>query len=138
MKKSVLFILVSAILCAGVFAKPKVEQPEAAPEFTVAANATIINAYEVKGKFKDNIRLINDSSVKSFSADVYFFDTAKNEWVKYGSASLVDYKDTSFVSSKMAKKVKDVKFFAVVPQGDAASLKIDAAKEHNDLYFYFR
>ncbi|MGN0740388.1 MAG: hypothetical protein ACI4LX_09490 [Treponema sp.] len=100
------------------------------------ARAFIIDANEVAGKFKDNIRFENLSDDSGITFWVYAFNDKSEEWQKVGRAYLKEKSDTDLVDTQL-DKVSGYRYFAVASENEK-EYSFSVSKAHNDLYIQVR
>lgn len=108
---------------------PTEETPIVLPE-----NASIIEVATVKGKFKDNVKLVNNSSDSGIKFIVFGAETEEGPWEIVGSSELKSTGDQDFVKTPIASiDIKKCKFYAVsADNGNTYTLSGSTA--HSDLY----
>jgi hypothetical protein len=131
LKKFVLPLL--AFLClAQSFAKSKEVGVGKGPIFE-DSKVYVFNVDEVKGKAKDNIRLISQMTDSNTSFRVYAYSEKLHDWVLWGTGMLKGYGDSDFIRPDSKKKIKHYKWFAVKPMNDK-HYEYEVSKRHDDLY----
>lgn len=102
-------------------------------EETVDSAATVIDAKNVKGSFKDNIRLFSKTTDRNLAFYVYARKTESDPWVKVGAAFLKKKGDSDFVESALIEPVANYRYFAVLPSNNR-EYQYAVRKARNDLY----
>lgn len=129
--------LISAALALGFISSAfcaKITEPETAPaaSFNGAEKTIILDTSALTKRFDGNVRLISGIEEEQDFV-VRYYDTAKKDWIVFGSAGLKAFADTSFVKSRghLGKR----RWVALTPES-AASYKCSIDAFHNDLYIY--
>ena len=94
--------------------------------------ATVMDVFALDGSFKDNVRLINQSSASNVGFDVYTQKDNSDTWFKVGTAYLKGRDDTCFVQVVTPDPVASYRYFAVISH-DGNDYAYEAKKERNDL-----
>lgn len=96
-------------------------------------NATVLDAGVLSGKYKDAVKLLNLSDETDLLFSVYFYEPKKNDWVFYGRGKVSHYYDSDSIDSRYEDKIRNFRYFAVVPENGAEFMyTLDA--RHHDLY----
>lgn len=96
------------------------------------ASASIIDAKDVEGKFKDRIRFENLSDDSDITFWVYAFNEESEPWQKVGRAHLKEKFDTDLVDTPL-DKISGYRYFAVASE-NGKEYSFSVSKKHNDLY----
>ena len=132
MKKSLLLsAALATVLAASAFCK-SVQEPETAPELEGSEKTVIIDASSVMKKFDDNVRLISGID-GNHTFLIRYYHAKKAEWRLLGSARLLRFADTCFVSSDSS--IGRRRWIAVTSD-IATECKFEVGASHNDLYIY--
>ncbi len=125
--KKFLLPLIAALCVSAAFAAGK----SRAPTFD-NPNAYVFNVAEIKGKAKDNIRLVSEIFDEVASFKVYVYNEKLDEWLVWGVGTLKGYDDADFVDTK-SKKLKNYQWFAVESVNNR-EYSYAVSKRHDDLY----
>ncbi len=93
--------------------------------------AEIIDASSLSGKFKDNVKLVNNTTETNLSFTVYGFNDKNEKWTKIGNTFLKNIGDDSIAMSPV-ENIAQFKFFGII-SNDGKSFNYSATKAHNDL-----
>ena len=99
-------------------------------------NSTIIDVNGVKGKFKDNIKLINKSSDSNIDFLIFGFDDPDAaKWNAVGKSDLKGRDDEDFIDSVLndSSNSKKYAYYAVYAL-NGKKYDVNPSKAHNDLY----
>ena len=99
-----------------------------------SAAATVdyeIDATTIAGKFKDNVRIINQSDDANMGFDVYARKTDADKWLQIGAAFVKGKSDGDTVNAAI-ENVADYRYFAVAPH-NGKNYRYTATKARNDL-----
>lgn len=99
-------------------------------------NATIIDSKSIKGKFKDNIKLINKSSDSNIDFLIFGFDEEGAEkWNAVGKSDLKEYDDSDTMDAPLnnSDDKKIYNYYAIYAT-NGKKYDVSATKSHNDLY----
>src|SRR5574344_1239639 len=108
MKKFVLFLsalMVSTTLCMAQANVPAFDKP----------NATIFDVASVKGSFKDDIKLVNETDDFDIYFDVSFYYSKKNIWINCERAHLKGLYDSESVDVEMEDFASRCSYIAITP-----------------------
>ena len=98
-------------------------------------NSTIIDVDSVKGKFKDNIKLINKSSDSNMDFLIFGYDNeGDTKWNAVGSSHLKEFDDSDSIDTPInsSENSKKYKFYAVYAK-NGKKYDVNPSKTHNDL-----
>jgi hypothetical protein len=131
MKKMSFVILVMSLACILISCTSlgSLEYPE--PEFD-KPSSYVIDALKVKGSYKDNIRLFNESSDSKMNFNVYLHHPGTHEWVFFGTGELKGKGDADTIDSKI-NHIDKYRYFAIEAL-NGKNYKYQITKDHNDLY----
>ena len=93
----------------------------------------VIDTFEVSGGLEDRIRLYNQTSYINISFTVYVHEPEKNVWLEYGTGALKGTGDTEFISSRLAGKLDNYRYFAIEAL-DGYDYTYNFYKKSNDLH----
>ena len=102
----------------------------------VRNNSTIIDVNAVKGKFKDNIKLINKSSDSNMDFLIFGFDDPNaTKWNTVGKSDLKGYDDSDNIDTPIndSSNSKKYAYYAVYAL-NGKKYDVNPSKAHNDLY----
>lgn len=102
----------------------------------IKKNSTIIDVESIKGKFKDNIKLINKSDDSNMDFLIFGFDVKDAEkWETVGKSYLKEYGDTDNIDTPIndSSNSKKYKFYAIYAK-NSKKYDVNPSKAHNDLY----
>lgn len=100
-----------------------------------AENAYIIDTSELRGRMRDDVKLINESDEDFIGFEVYYYDDYRKDWSFYGRSFLKEFSDSDSVDSPMEDRISGIRYFAVVPE-DGRVFKYRAEKADEDLCIY--
>lgn len=129
LQKSVLI----ALACAFCYAQSAVAQ-NSAPAFE-DENAIVIDIQSVRGRAKDEIRVINATHEADIDAEIYVYEKRNGRWRNYGTASLSGINDTDRVTSLYSGNLGRFSHIAVLTTAQEP-VKVAVKKAHNDIYIY--
>ena len=99
-------------------------------------NSTIIDVNSVKGKFKDNIKLVNKSSDSNMEFLIFGFDEPDAaKWNPVGKSELKGFDDSDFIETPLndSSNSKKYAYYAVYAK-NGKKYDVNPSKQHNDLY----
>lgn len=98
-------------------------------------NSTIIDVNSVKGKFKDNIKLVNKSSDTYMDFLIFGFDDPNAvKWNAVGKSELKDFDDTDFIETPINDSSNSKKYaYYAVYATNGKKYDVNPSKAHNDL-----
>lgn len=98
-------------------------------------NSTIIEVSSVKGKFKDNIKLVNKSSDSNMEFLIFGFDEPDAEkWYAVGKSELKGFDDTDFIETPLNDSSNSQKYaYYAVYAKNGKKYDVNPSKAHNDL-----
>lgn len=108
------------------------------PTFT-DETAFVIDSTQLAGNMKDNVKLMNVSSLAAnFDVTVFAYDESSKGWIIFGKGHLKGLGDADTVKSLNKKLIKlaNYKYFAIKPSVDNP-FRYSTAKDHNDLMVWF-
>lgn len=101
----------------------------------VRDNSTIIDVNSIKGKFKDNIKLINKSKDSNMDFVIFGFNNADDTvWEAVGKSHLKEADDTDFIETPLHDQDADLFNFYAVYCTSGKKYDVNATKSHSDLY----
>ena len=98
-------------------------------------NSTIIDVNSVKGKFKDNIKLVNKSDDSNMDFLIFGFDAADaKKWDTVGKSDLKEYGDSDSIDTPVndSSNTKKYAYYAVYAL-NGKKYKVNPSKARNDL-----
>lgn len=101
----------------------------------IKSNSTIIDVNSVKGKFKDNIKLINKSDDSNMDFLIFGFDTPDaKKWDTVGKSDLKEYGDSDSIETPVndSSNTKKYAYYAVYAL-NGKKYDVNPSKSHNDL-----
>ena len=101
----------------------------------VRNNSTVIDVNSVKGKFKDNIKLINKSSDSNMDFIIFGFDDPNaTKWNAVGKSDLKEFNDSDTVDTIIndSSNMKKYAYYAVYAL-NGKKYDVNPSKAHNDL-----
>ena len=101
----------------------------------VRSNSTIIDVNSVKGKFKDNIKLINKSSDSNMDFYIFGFDSPDaTKWNAVGKGDLKGFDDSDSIDTIVndSSNMKKYAYYAVYA-ANGKKYDVNPSKAHNDL-----
>jgi hypothetical protein len=103
----VLFIVTVFLLsAANVWA-------QAAPAFDQQPSVVFDLWSNSKGKYSDNVKLINATLQKNITFNVYGYDEKKKEWTLIGTSTLKEHADSDQVEKPRGVNIKNFRWFAI-------------------------
>lgn len=97
--------------------------------------ATVLDAGSLRGKYKDDVKLLNLSDKTDLLFSVYFYEPQKKDWIFYGRGKVSHYYDSESLDSLYEDRIRTFRYFAIVPENGTDFLyTLDA--RHNDLYIH--
>lgn len=114
-------LLISNVLCMAQTNVPAFDDPK----------ATIFDVASVKGSFKDNIKLVNETDDFDIYFDVSFYHSKKNTWINCERAHLKGLYDSESVDVEMEDFASRCSYIAITPVS-GKQYKYTTEKSHND------
>ena len=110
LKKRILGMLFATGLCL-TFAQESESQGvrDAPPE-----GSFVIDATAIKGKAKNDVRLVSEMDDMNVNFDVFYFDSERSGWAFYGSAFLRKRGDSVAIYSAAKGKLENIPTFAIL------------------------
>ena len=110
LKKRILGMLFATGLCF-TFAQESESQGvrDAPPE-----GSFVIDATAIKGKAKNDVRLVSEMDDMNVNFDVFYFDSERSGWAFYGSAFLRKKGDSVAIYSSAKGKLENIPTFAIL------------------------
>ena len=123
----VLFIVTVFLLsAANVWA-------QAAPAFDQQPSVVFDLWSNSKGKYSDNVRLINATLLQNITFNVYGYDDKKKEWTLIGTSTLKEHADSDQIDKPRGLNIKNFRWFAI---HSPSAIKFEAqamANKSNDV-----
>ncbi len=100
----------------------------------IKSNSTIIDVDSVKGKFKDNIKLVNKSSDSNMDFLIFGYDEEGAKWNVVGKSHLKEFDDIDSIDTPIndSSNSKKYKFYAVYAK-NGKKYDVNPSKARNDL-----
>ena len=136
MKKLSTIIMIMILICIFDSCKSlgSLNYPE--PEFTKPQFdkplVFVIDTFKVKGKFKDYVKLHNNSTDSNIRFNIYVHHPGTQAWMVYGTGILKGSGDTDTIDSGMSD-VDSYRYFAIESLNDK-KYSYQFYKSHSDLH----